>query len=339
MAPQKDAASSRKQESDECPYCGSLQIYRNGHRKNKRLYLCRQCARQWREGGGVGGRSFPVVQIGKAIHNVFTGLSYRQSAKAVKDEFQIHDADISPQTVSNWVNKYTYFAICLTRKLEVPSGGKYWRFEDLVLTIRPTNKSPEARYRKWLLLLDDRFGYVFYVHAGRYKGRSWAKGESPEGLTSAEPKVGDVEVVSRFLKPGPASSARLSEKERSEVTTLTDSYSVKTVSKDRLPFPPGSTVAKLFGEYGTFQSRFKRTLDNTKLRRYLAGWVITNNFFTPRAYLGGRTPAQAAGIEAPISSWADIVMLETCVIGGAKVDRGGGGLLTNGCRSSGEMSR
>ena len=42
-----------------------------------------------------------------------TGLSFRQAAKELKHRFGIHETDVSPETIRNWVDSYTDAAIRL----------------------------------------------------------------------------------------------------------------------------------------------------------------------------------------------------------------------------------
>ena len=113
-----------------------------------------------RREGAIGGRSFPPEQIGAAIQMYYTGLSFRQAAKELKHRFGIHETDVSPETIRNWVDSYTDAAIRLVRDLKVPGDGLWW-----VFTIHTTNNKP-----LWRLVLDDTTGYIFGDEFGRIKG-------------------------------------------------------------------------------------------------------------------------------------------------------------------------
>ncbi len=106
-----------------CPYCRECRTVLNGRREGKQIYRCRGCGKQFREGGAIGGHSFPPDQIGAAIQMCYTGWSLRKAAKALKDQFGIQDADVTPTTIRNWVDSYTDAAIRLVRDLKVPGDG------------------------------------------------------------------------------------------------------------------------------------------------------------------------------------------------------------------------
>ena len=46
-------------------------------------------------------------------------------------------------------------------------------------------------------------------------------------------------------------------------------------------------------------------------QRFLDGWVIDYNFFRPHLALKGKTPADAAGLDVPIRTWAEVAALPT----------------------------
>lgn len=48
-------------------------------------------------------------------------------------------------------------------------------------------------------------------------------------------------------------------------------------------------------------------LEIKELVECIDGWLAHYNLFRPHEGLGGKTPAEAAGIEAPFKSWKDVV--------------------------------
>ena len=63
---------------------------------------------------------------------------------------------------------------------------------------------------------------------------------------------------------------------------------------------------------GTFRARTKvmRGLHSRESgQRFLDGWVIDYNFFRPHLALKGKTPADAAGLDVPIRTWAEVAAL------------------------------
>ena len=282
-----------------CPYCTNGRAVLNGRREGKQIYRCRGCGKQFREGGAIGGHSFPPDQIGAAIQMCYTGWSLRKAAKALKDQFGIQDADVSPETIRNWVDSYTDAAIRLVRDLKVPGDGLWW-----VFTIRTTNNKPLCR-----LVLDDTTGYIFGDEFGRIKEGDLGMMEVDGANTYAIFR--NKEEVS-VVQPPPDWRSALGSREFCTGYRRGEWIGDGSVQHTEGPrgYTLGLTLPKIFNEYIGACVGFERYNDPGNIRQRLAGWVITRNLFTEQMELDGRTPGQAAGIESPIAAWADVVRLE-----------------------------
>ena len=282
-----------------CPYCEGRWTNLNGTRKGRQIYLCRYCGKQWREGGAMGGRSFPPDQIGAAIQMCYNGLSLRKVAKALTKEFSIKDADVTPETIRNWVDRYTDAAISLARDLEMPDGEMLWVFTICTLDTQ----------RRWQVVFDDRTGYICGIDVGGIEEVDLGMAEVDGAIASATIRYKEKVSVIQF-----APDLRSAFRSRRYDTWYTRSKWngdgwVEHIERTR-DLPPGLTLPKSFHEYQAACVRFERSKDTGRIRQRLAGWMITRNFFTEQRELGGRTPGQAAGITYPIDSWADLVKLE-----------------------------
>ncbi len=283
-----------------CPYCEGSRTNLNGKRNDRQIYLCRDCGKQWREGGAMGGRSFPPDQIGAAIQMFYTGLSPGKAAEALTDQFGIKDAHVTPETIRKWVDRYTDAAIRLARHLTTPGGGKWWIFRQSTVTPR----------RHWLMALDDRTGYICANHVSKIGGDDRGMEAYLDALSYATKPVKDVVLLDmrEELDWRSTVSSGVVPERRGEAKWIDDKWDSPIVVTNN--FPPGFTVPKIFREYHAACARFERKDDNGGVQRHLAGWVITRNLFTKQRELGGRTPGQKARIKSPIASWADVVRLE-----------------------------
>lgn len=105
------------------PYCNARRTVLSGVENGKQTYLRKDVKHRWKKEGALGGHSFPPEQIGTGIQKYYTGLSFRRAAKAVKEQFGLEDTDISPQTIRNWVHRYTNAAVKLTRGYKAAGGA------------------------------------------------------------------------------------------------------------------------------------------------------------------------------------------------------------------------
>ena len=282
-----------------CPYCKRCRTNLNGTRKGKQIYWCRDCGKQWREGGAVGGHSFPPDQIGAAIQAYYTLLSLRKAARVLEDQFGIQDADVTPETIRKWVDRYTDAAIRLVRDLKTPTWESWWDFFIY---------SPDNEGCRWISL-DDRTDYIYERIVFSYKELDLAMGKGIETRASAtyRHKMAVFHVVKQpdweaATGGGPIFPSY------GGIKWLF--YVSGQGAEPKSRFPTGWTPPKSFHEFRATCARFERSGDTVKVRRRLAGWVITRNWFTTQTELGGHTPGEAAGIKSPIASWADVVRLE-----------------------------
>ena len=248
----------------------------------------------------MGGHSFPPDQIGTGIHKYYTGLSFRLAAKAVEQQFGLGDTDISPQTIFNWVHRYTDVAVELVRRYKAAGGGTWW------LCSQPFAIEP----RMWWMVLDETTGYILASHIDACMTEDGVGEVLVEAKASAVKPCDEV----AYMKLWP--EFRWAYKGIPETTVqavirhiLPDTRMVKET--EGIPsFPSGSVAARILPVYEATRRRFERIKDHGDLRRYIAGWAITSNLFTKHRELGGRTPGQAAGVETFIADWADVVRLD-----------------------------
>ena len=252
----------------------------------------------------MGGRSFPPNQIGAAIQMYYTGSSFRQAAKKLKDRFDIQDTDVSPQTIQNWVRRFTEAAIRMPRDLKRPGGGKWWVFNRI--TSRPLP-------RFWMMVLDDETGYILgnCVHAhNEYELLGKAMDEAMDSVRRPCDEFVSLVIPPDWYSKSPPGS-ELVPWVWTEYQLIGGYYlTYATYAEYKDDDVPRFAVSEIFREYWAACARFERIVDIAELRRYLAGWVITRNWSTTQKGLGGRTPGQAAGIESSIPGWIDVVRLE-----------------------------
>ena len=283
-----------------CPYCGDHWTLRYGTRKGRQIYFCLACVLQFKEGGAVGGRSYPPDQIGAAIQMYYYNCwSLRKVAKALTDEFGIKDADVTPETIRNWVDRYSDAALEWAGDLEIPDGEKLWVFAIYTLDTQ----------RRWQMVFDERTGYICGNDVGGIEEDDLGTGEVDRAIASSTIHYKEKASVIQL-----APDLRSAFRSRGNDTWYSRSRWngdgwVEHIERRR-DLPRGLTLPQSFQEYQAACVRFERSRDIGRIRPRLAGWTTTHNFFTKQSELGGRTPGQAAGVEFRPNSWADLVKWE-----------------------------
>ena len=283
-----------------CPRCNSPRTVLNGLAKGQQTYLCNDCTKRWRERRAVGGHSYPPDQIGACIQEYYTTLSYRYTAKVMKEQLGLKGTGISPQTILNWVHRYTHAAVKLTRGCEVSGGGKWWLFS-LPLPLHS---------RMWWMVLDDTTGYILASHVDAFMTEHGARPVLLQALASAVRPC--AEIVYWVVWSG-AKGPYHYVPEEAVLKVLRETLPHRRVMKDIGNFPPSSSapvVAENISRCLGNRRLLDRIKDHDNLRLSIAGWVITENLFTKHWGLGGRTRGETAGVKVPVANWADVVRLE-----------------------------
>ena len=288
--------SAVKAQRMSCPYGGDHRTILYGTRKGKQIYFCRDCILQFKEGGAVGGRSYPPDQIGAAIKMYYNGWSLRQVAKGLTNEFDIMDAYVAPETIRHWVDRYTDAALEWRRDLEMPDGETLWIIAICALDTQ----------RRWQMVLDDRTGYIYGINVGGIEEGDLGMGEVDGAIAAATIRYKEKVSVIQF-----APDLRSAFRSRKYETWYTRSKWngdgwVEHIERTG-DFPPRLTLPKSFHEFKAACVRFQRSKDTGRIRKRLDGWMMNQNFFTEK---GGSTPAQAAGVRFRPHSWADVVKLK-----------------------------
>ena len=265
-----------------CPYCHSTIIVRNGKRKVYCLYKCRGCGRQFRGSGAVHGHRFPPELIGDAIEMYCRGSSLGEVVAQLAGERRCPLP--SRNTVSRWVQMYFAAAALQTAGRRAQTGW-YW----VVVTL-PTRVRGD-RYWAWFVL-DSPSDYLMACHVSADMDVDAAC----EALRKAGSRAAGMILGIVADADGPCREAV----ERVFPGTPGTGWPKPTVNL--LPDTLGDMIQRQV-------SRVRRTVDPAGGLRYLEGWTVFYN------HLGGdvspeeRTPGQAAGVDVPFSTWADVVRL------------------------------
>ena len=289
------------EDQGDCPYCRSGHVVLNGVPLDRQVYLCRGCGKKWREGGAIGGRHYSPDQIGSAIQTVYTGLSFRKAAARVQEMWSIRDAEIAPQTVRHWVLRYTDAAMASLRETKVPSCGRWslWGIKG-------------GYFQSAWFMVDTDTGYILSCQLQPSRNEGSPRAAVLKALASSDclpvsvAHCGFWTIQGSPARVGSESLALgMIREELSEATGIQLQESIDTGGGGTTPM-----VEELVAAFCRAIPRFDRVLNWGSLYIYINGWVITRNLFTYSEGLGGRTPAQVAGVTAPFASWADVVRME-----------------------------
>jgi len=265
-----------------CIYCKSDQLIKWGVRHNKygniQKFSCKACGRFFTINLGFERMKHDPQGITAAMQLYFSGESLRNTAKSLK----LIGVVVTHQTIYNWIQKYTALMDKYLAQIK-PQVSDVWRADEMFLKIKGNKKYMYA-------LLDDETRYWI---AKEVAGDKFSH-EAPE-------------YASQLFRQGKEVAGK------KPLTLITDglhAYELayrrefyahqKPVTKhvEHVTWKGDKGNQKMEAFNGTIRSREKvmRSLKRED-SPILDGYQIFHNHMRPHMGLGGKTPAEVAGIQ------------------------------------------
>ena len=272
--------------SVSCPVCDSAQVVRHGKRQGVQRYRCSGCGLAFRGGNTLLGRRVSVDQVGTALDMYYDGLSYKRVAETMATAHKIPEPSIS--SIYDWVRAYTDVA---QKALDghKPKLGTVWVADEMSVNV--------GGKQHWLWnVMDSKTRYILAVHLSARRDTR----EAEKVMEKARRAAGNLPKRIKTDKLG------------SYIGGIDSTFGgeVEHVQSDGIRALVNNNMSERL--QGTFRGRTKvmrglKTRDSGQA--FLDGWIIDYNYFRPHKSLGGKTPADVAGIDVPLSSWVDVVKL------------------------------
>jgi len=262
-----------------CVACGSSHLKKFGLRHNKygdiQRFCCLDCSKTFSVNLGFERMTHNPQAITTAMQMYFSGESLRNTAKTL----QLIGAQVSHQTIYNWIEKYTTLMRKYVDRI-TPNVSDTWRADELFLKVKGNMKYLYA-------LMDDetRFWIAQEVADTKYtadlrplfqKGRRFADKNPKTLITDGAPNFHEA-FVDEFY------TSKLANRPE-HIRDIRMNGEVHNNKMERMN-----------GEIRD-RERVMRTLEKPDTP-ILAGIQIFHNYIRPHMALDGRTPASAAGIE------------------------------------------
>jgi putative transposase len=261
-----------------CVACGSENLTRWGVRHNKsgdiQVFKCRECGRCFTVNIGFEKMKHSPKAITTALQLYFSGESLRKTMESLR----LMGAEVSHQTVSNWITKYVGLMERYADQI-APKVSDTWRADELFVKVKGNLKylyammDDETRY--WIA---QEVADTKYVHDARllFQRAKAVAGKRPLKLiTDGARNYQDAFTKEFYSKRNPQSV---------HVRDIRISGEIHNNKMERMN--------------GEVRDREKvmrglKRMDTPILK----GVQIYHNFIKPHEGLQGRTPAEAAGIK------------------------------------------
>lgn len=273
-------------ESDvACKYCNSPSVVKYGLVKGTQRYFCKSCRRKFSANDRLFRMKTPANQVSSALNMYYEGVSIGGICRHLLGEY---DNNPSSKTVYEWINKYTGEAVKRFRGYR-PHVGDTWVADETVLRIDGANI--------WLYdIIDEktRFMLASRIALSRTTEDAEKLMETAAKCAGKNPKV---------VK---------TDRNYSYLDGIERAYGADTEHRLGGPFTLSKEDSTSLIErfHGTLKSRTKvmRGLKSIETAiQFADGFLAYYNYLRPHEKLGGRTPAEAAGVAYSTKTWADII--------------------------------
>jgi putative transposase len=266
--------------SSKCARCGSENIVRHGLRHNKcgdlQRFSCRDCKKRFTINLGFERMKATPETVTMAMQMYFSGMSFQMTANALK----LKGVKISGVGVFKWTKKYVALMESYVDSI-TPQVGETWRTDELYVKIRGN-----MRYLFGMMDDDTRFriAQMVAVHKGTDDVRPMFR-ESIE-RTGKRPAT--------LISDG---ANNFHDAYRKEFWSPYGEEPSPVHVRD-VRFDGSVHNNKMERQNGEWRDREKvmRSLKSEK-SPVIGGMQIFHNFIRPHMGLGGKTPAEAAGIK------------------------------------------
>ena len=264
-----------------CPVCNAGQVVKIGKRNGQQRFKCKQCGKKFRH-GKVNGKKFDAEQIGGAIRHYYTGLSYTQVAKGMRD---LYDIEPSTDTLYNLVEQYTHKASCMLEGLKAHIGDT-WVADEMWVDVG-------GRTMYHWNIMDAKSRYLLASHLDEHRNAEGARAVIRKALKAShrQPKEIKTDGLTSYGKP---------------IRELMPGTK-HTVTKGIQHFINNNLSERMQNTYRSRTKTLRGLHSKDTGQRFLDGYTITYNFFRKHKGLKRQIPADVAKVEAPFREWADVV--------------------------------
>ena len=274
-----------------CKNCGSSQIVKNGKVNNQQRYKCKECGKQFINNDNFARMRNKKHIIAVSMELYYEGLSVRKIQRQISYLFKVK---ISQVTIHNWITKYSVLVKEYVDTLKADLSD-VWHTDETAIKIKGQ--------QKWFWEIIDaetRFMVAEHLSNTRTIKDSTKLFMDARNRAIKKPKIIYADGCFAYRK---GFNKAFYDHHRS--CELIQNVGINSRIHQ-------NKVERL---HGTLKDmlRARRGMDNyEKTEAMLDGWFVYYNFLRPHSALGGKTPAEAAGINLDLDNrWESLIDLAT----------------------------
>ena len=273
-----------------CRYCGAFVVVRFGltpNRKRQR-YLCRNCYKTFTDNGAAPGMRYPSLVIASALNQFYEAASLHWVCRHLMLQYGMQPDHAN---IRRWISRYTRQAVIALSGARA-QVGKIWAASETRIM---TRASMSRAVWLWDIVdIETRFllatgfsmkksvlDFGVLLDLATRRTNTW-----PDVILTDEliPQIGATQGQLVAGREGMAAS----------------SFTVRVST---------GQARRILGVLRDRSQILQRLGNRNTAHLAVSGWAVHYNFFRPHPRLGGKTPAEAAGIQSPLKSWEDVVKM------------------------------
>jgi putative transposase len=271
----------------QCKYCGSEKIRKDGKVKGQQVYKCKDCGKRFFSNDKFARMKNSKNMIVAALNFYYDGLSLRKSQRNLE---QIFSDRVSQVTILNWLKKYSVLVKEYVKTL-APQLSGLWHEDETMLQC-------EGRNIWFWEMIDEDTKFLVASHISETRTFEDTVAIFKKGF-----EQGKVRPRAVFVDGSHVYNAAFNK----VFYTLRKDTRPQLVQKVGIRVRETNNIVERL--HGTLKDRTKpmrglKAFESTK--QILEGYTVHYNYVRPHQSLGGKTPAQAARMDAP-SSWKGLI--------------------------------
>lgn len=267
-----------------CKNCGSTACVKFGKYKNSQRYYCKSCQRKFKADSDAFHMKVPVDYVSHALAEFYAGSSVSDIAEDLKQVYNYHP---SKSVIWKWIIKYSDLAVEQFKDTH-PQVGDIWTADETMVDL-------DKKLKVWVYnVIDERTRYLLASRIALSR------------------TTHDAEAVMNEARKRAGKTPRqvLTDANRAYDDGLEIAFGADTEHVKTSPFTSGANTEKVERYHETFKERvkvMKAFKDAEALIQFNDGWVAFYNHFKPHQSLSGKTPAEEAGVNYSVKSWAGLI--------------------------------
>ena len=267
----------------QCWRCGSIRVVKNGIKRSKQAYICRDCGRRFTEIGLLKGSRYTPEMVSLTLDLYFSGLSERKIARTLNSHF---GTKMVGSTVHKFIQRFMPKISAFVNSL-TPELSADWHADELFVKMKGGVKDTQYNQKNMAFLwnvMDRKTRFLLASRISTHRNVNGAVGAFNEARKVAH----DSQPERIFVDGLNAYPQAMTYWEGESKPELVARVGIKK---------PAATNNRVERLNGTLRERVKvqRGWKNPA-SKIAEGQRIHYNFVKPHMALDGQTPAERAGV-------------------------------------------